>query len=167
MSTLPICCWKRYVLEKNKQFLQFNQNGRKSTYFSMLISVASIHYNTNAWIHIQPTRPTQRRKFRGLVTNRPQGTDRDQALGTPLTNLCLTLILAWISNHMLSTMLNEITHSFPHFDDCIFEFWEWISNFTPHVIMDVITYSFEWIQHISSPGYTRPYQKAIMEYSNH
>ena len=48
----------------------------------------------------------------------------------------LTLIPAWISNHMPSKVWDEINYPFPNFK----EVWEWISNFIPHFIMDVITY---------------------------
>ena len=52
----------------------------------------------------------------------------------------LTLIPAWISNHMPSKMWDEITYPFPNFNSCTVEVWEWISNFIPRLIMDAITY---------------------------
>ena len=54
----------------------------------------------------------------------------------------LTLILAWICNHMPTTMWDEITHPFLNFNGCTIEVQDWISNFIPHFIGDVITYSF-------------------------
>ena len=52
----------------------------------------------------------------------------------------LTLIPAWISNHMANKVWNKITFPFTIFNDCIIENWVWISNFIPHFIVDVITY---------------------------
>ena len=40
----------------------------------------------------------------------------------------LTLIPAWISNHMSSKVWDEITYPFPNFNGCTVEVWEWISN---------------------------------------
>ena len=58
----------------------------------------------------------------------------------------LTLIPAWLSNHMLSKICDEVTYSFPNFNSCIVDVWECISNFTPHFMMDVITYPCcQWI----------------------
>ena len=52
----------------------------------------------------------------------------------------LTLIPAWINNHMHSISWDGITYPFPNFNACAVEFREWISNFTPHYIKGVITY---------------------------
>ena len=52
----------------------------------------------------------------------------------------LTLIPAWISNHMLSKVWDEITYPYPNFNGRTVEVWEWISNFITHYIMDVIAY---------------------------
>ena len=52
----------------------------------------------------------------------------------------LTLIPAWISNHMARKVWDEITYPFPNFNSCTVEVWEWISHFIPHFIMIVITY---------------------------
>ena len=52
----------------------------------------------------------------------------------------LTLIPAWISNHMCSKVWDEITDPFPNFTGGTIKVWEWISNFIPHFVMDVITY---------------------------
>ena len=52
----------------------------------------------------------------------------------------LTLIQAWISNHMPSKMWNEISYPFPNFNCCTVEVWEWINNFISHFKMDVIAY---------------------------
>ena len=50
----------------------------------------------------------------------------------------LTLIPAWISNHMASKLWDEITHPFQNFNVCTVEVWECIGNFIPHLIMDII-----------------------------
>ena len=52
----------------------------------------------------------------------------------------LTLIPAWIRNHMPSKMWDEITYPFPNFNGSTVEVCEWISYFIPHIIMGVITY---------------------------
>ena len=52
----------------------------------------------------------------------------------------LTLILAWISNHMPNKSLDEITYPFPNFNDSTVEVWEWISDFIPRFIMAIIIY---------------------------
>ena len=51
----------------------------------------------------------------------------------------LTLIPAWICNHMLSKMWDDITYPFSNFNGANIEIWEWISDFIPHFIMDLIT----------------------------
>ena len=51
----------------------------------------------------------------------------------------LTLISAWISNHMSYTVWDEITYPFPNFNGVTVGVWEWMSNFIPHFIMGVIT----------------------------
>ena len=57
-----------------------------------------------------------------------------------LTEHGLTLIPAYISNHMSSKPWDEIIYPFPIFNGCIVRIWEWVSNFIPHFIMDEITY---------------------------
>ena len=52
----------------------------------------------------------------------------------------LTLIPAWISNHMPSKAWDEITYPFLNFNYCTVDVCEWISNFIPQFIMHVITY---------------------------
>ena len=52
----------------------------------------------------------------------------------------LTLIPAWISNHMPNKVWDEITYPFLNFNGCTVEVYEWISNFIPHIEMDVNTY---------------------------
>ena len=42
----------------------------------------------------------------------------------------LTLIPAWISNHMPCKVSDEIICPFPNFNGCTVEVWEWVSNFT-------------------------------------
>ena len=54
-------------------------------------------------------------------------------------NIALTLIPAWMSNHMSSKMWVEITYLLPNFNGASVEVWEWISNFIPHLTMDLIT----------------------------
>ena len=52
----------------------------------------------------------------------------------------LTLISAWISNHMSSNVGDEISYSSPNFDVCTVDILEWISHYILHFMMDVITY---------------------------
>ena len=52
----------------------------------------------------------------------------------------LTLIPAWISDHMPSKVWDEITYPFPNFNGTTVEVWVWISNFILHFMMGVITY---------------------------
>ena len=54
----------------------------------------------------------------------------------------LTLIPAWISNHIHSKMWDEISLPFLNFKSTTIEVWEWMSNFILHLIMDVITYTY-------------------------
>ena len=51
--------------------------------------------------------------------------------GVPFTKHGLTLIPAWIINHITSKVWHEITYPFPNFNGCTIEVWEWISNFIP------------------------------------
>ena len=50
----------------------------------------------------------------------------------PIYRHGLTLIPAWISNHIHYEVCDEITYPFPNIHECTVEVWEWISNFTPH-----------------------------------
>ena len=62
---------------------------------------------------------------------------------TPLTNIIehgLTLIPAWVSNHIHYHVWDEITYPPPNFNSCTVEVWEWISNFIPHSPGCIITY---------------------------
>ena len=52
----------------------------------------------------------------------------------------LIWISAWISNHKLNKVCDEITNPIPNFNCCIFGVWEWISNSLSQIIMGVITY---------------------------
>ena len=52
----------------------------------------------------------------------------------------LTLIPAWISNHMPSKVWDEATYTFPNFNGCTVNVWEWISNFILRFMMDLIIY---------------------------
>ena len=54
----------------------------------------------------------------------------------------LTLIPAWISNHMPSTVWGEITYPFRNFNGWTVEVWEWRNNFITHFMIDVITYPY-------------------------
>ena len=54
--------------------------------------------------------------------------------------LLLTLIPAWIGNHMPCKVWDQITYPFPNFNGSTVEVWEWINNFIPHIIIHVITY---------------------------
>ena len=58
----------------------------------------------------------------------------------PLYQHELTLIPAWISNHLPSKVWNEIAHPFPNLSGTTIEVWERISNFIPQFIVGVITY---------------------------
>ena len=58
--------------------------------------------------------------------------------GAPFTNIVLTSISAWITNHIPSRVLYEIIYPFPNFNCSTVEVWEWISNFFPHNIMVAI-----------------------------
>ena len=60
----------------------------------------------------------------------------------PLLLTWINSITAWISNHMLSKVGDEITYPFPNYNGFTVEVWEWISKFTSHFIMDVITYPY-------------------------
>ena len=46
----------------------------------------------------------------------------------------LTLIPAWISNHVPCTVWDEITYPFTNFNSATIEVWEWINNFISHFI---------------------------------
>ena len=50
----------------------------------------------------------------------------------------LTLIPAWITNHLPGKVWDEITYPFLNFNGATVEVWEWISNIIPHFIMDVL-----------------------------
>ena len=58
--------------------------------------------------------------------------------GNLLSPSPLTSIPAWISNHMPSRVVDQVTYPFPNFNGVTVEVWEWISNFIPHLMMDVI-----------------------------
>ena len=50
----------------------------------------------------------------------------------PFYEYCLTLIPAWIENHLSITTAR-----------CKLQVWEWMNNFIPHFIRGVITYPSE------------------------
>ena len=52
----------------------------------------------------------------------------------------LTLIPAWISNHIPINVWDELIHPFPNSNSTAVEVWEWISNFITHFKIDMITY---------------------------
>ena len=55
--------------------------------------------------------------------------------------LCgLTLIPAWISNHIHYNVWDEVTYPFTNFNREVIEVWGWICNFIPHFAGHVITY---------------------------
>ena len=53
----------------------------------------------------------------------------------------LTLIPAWISNHMPIKVWDEVTYPFPICPQLHVEVWEWVSDFIPYFIKDVIAYT--------------------------
>ena len=59
----------------------------------------------------------------------------------------LTLILAWISTHMLSKVWYKVTKPFPNFHGCIVENWEWMCKFIPYFIKDASTYPWWRLTH--------------------
>ena len=61
-------------------------------------------------------------------------------MGCPTTTLWLTLIPAWMSNHIHYKVWYEIIHPFPNINSCTVEVWEWMINFIPHFTGHVITY---------------------------
>ena len=53
----------------------------------------------------------------------------------------LTLISAWMNNHLPCKVWDEIIYPCQNFNGCTVEVSEWKSNFIPHFIMDVIIYT--------------------------
>ena len=53
----------------------------------------------------------------------------------------LTLIPAWINNHMPKKVWDGVIYSFANFKSCTIEVREWTSNFIEPTIMDVVTNS--------------------------
>ena len=71
------------------------------------------------------------------------GTREGNYMTTPgphLTKHGLTLIPAWIHNHIHYKVWDEIPNPFPNFNGATVEALEWISNFIPHFTEYVITY---------------------------
>ena len=58
----------------------------------------------------------------------------------PFYKYKLTLIPAWISNHIHYQVWDEITYPFRNLNDCTIEVLEWISNFIPQLTGHVITF---------------------------
>ena len=56
------------------------------------------------------------------------------------TNTSLTLIPAWINNHIHYKVWDEISYPIPNFNGITIEAWEWISNFISQCTMYVTTY---------------------------
>ena len=54
----------------------------------------------------------------------------------------LSLITAWVCNHMPSKVWDVITYPFLNFNGGTIKVKEWINTFIPHFIMDVITYRY-------------------------
>ena len=52
----------------------------------------------------------------------------------------LTLIPAWITDHIHYKVWDEIAYPFPNFNGATVEVCKWISYFIPHFIGHVITY---------------------------
>ena len=50
----------------------------------------------------------------------------------PFHKYGLTLILAWISNHIHYKVWDEINNIFPNVNGATVDVFEWISNFVPH-----------------------------------
>ena len=48
----------------------------------------------------------------------------------PLLRTWMNFNPAWMNNHMLSKVWDEITYPFPNFNGCTVVVWEWIRNFT-------------------------------------
>ena len=62
------------------------------------------------------------------------------------TSFChrdITLITAWVSNHIHYKVRDEITNPFPNLNVTV-EVWEWIINFIRCYIMEVITYPWRY-----------------------
>ena len=58
----------------------------------------------------------------------------------PFYKIGLTLISAWICNHMQSEVWGETTYPFPKFSSAPVEVWKWKSNFILHFMVKVITH---------------------------
>ena len=89
-------------------------------------------------VHLQPW---------SQITKLPYTNNTNRSNLTYLNKICpfyshgLTLIPAWISNHMPSKILVKITYPFSNFYGVTFEVWECISKVTPHFRTCIITYS--------------------------
>ena len=68
-------------------------------------------------------------------------------------------IPAWLSNHMLSKVWDEVTYPFPNFNGCTVEVLEMISYFIPHFIKDVITYPCWGMNSVLCTCYSRIYKE--------
>ena len=71
-----------------------------------------------------------------IVWKYPQLTSSVPSILGPLYLHELTLIPAFISNHMLSEMWDDITYPFSNFNGCTIKVWEWII-LSSHTMMDV------------------------------
>ena len=72
----------------------------------------------------------------------------------------LTLIPAWISNHMPSKMLNAITYPYPN-NGCNVNIWDLIGHVIPYFIMDAITYlywKYSWTTFVEMAPWLFPMQ---------
>ena len=64
-----------------------------------------------------------------------------------IANICYKMVKgelasAWISNHTLSKVWDEIIYPFPNFNGATGEVWEMISYSIQHFIMEIITYPY-------------------------
>ena len=79
------------------------------TYFAKLLQMIDIFINKENFLVKHGTKHVGKRNAR----------DRFYLHG-------LTLILAWINNHIHYNVRNEITYAFPNFNGTTIEVWEWI-----------------------------------------
>ena len=76
----------------------------------------------------------------------------------------LTIIPAWINDHVPSEVWDKITYLFPNLNAVTVEVWEWRRNFNPQFVMNVITYpcwDLNWSMHGSKRGIC-PAKKYVM-----
>ena len=64
----------------------------------------------------------------------------------PFYRHVLTLIPAWISNHMHRKVWDEVSYPLPNFNNSTVEVMEWISNFIPYFIVNQIKSNHQFIR---------------------